>query len=111
MAELEARYESNPSYGWRRALTAEPVVLGRVPGDGGWSTEWDNFISRQHATLTWDGHALHVEDEHIAELRYVNCRDGSIPGLPARPWASVYVVLKPGIAWDVKTGTHQIDPP
>src|SRR5438270_729632 len=32
MAELEARYENNPSFGWRRALSAEPVVLGRVPG-------------------------------------------------------------------------------
>ena len=60
MAELEARYESNPSLGWRRTLPAEPVVLGRVPGDGGWATEWDNFISRQHATLTWEGNRLHV---------------------------------------------------
>jgi adenylate cyclase len=61
MAELEARFESNPAYGWRRALTAEPIVLGRVPGEGGWATEWDNFISRQHATLVWEGNRLHVQ--------------------------------------------------
>jgi adenylate cyclase len=61
MAELEARFESDPAHGWRKPLVpGEPIVLGRHPGDDGWPTEWDNFISRQHATLTWDGGALHV---------------------------------------------------
>jgi adenylate cyclase len=61
MAELEARFESDPVHGWRKALPAgEPVVLGRHPGDGGWPTEWDNFISRQHATLIWDSGILRV---------------------------------------------------
>src|SRR5262249_13872747 len=61
MAELEARFETTPSVGWRLTLPGGPVVLGRVPGDGGWATEWDNFISRQHATLTWEAGRLHVQ--------------------------------------------------
>jgi adenylate cyclase len=61
MAELEARFESDPVHGWRKPLQpGEAIVLGRHPGDGGWPTEWDNFISRQHATLTWDGGILKV---------------------------------------------------
>ncbi|HEY1379002.1 MAG TPA: adenylate/guanylate cyclase domain-containing protein [Gemmataceae bacterium] len=61
MAELEARFDTDPALGWRKPLpVAAPFVLGRHPGDGDWQTEWDNFISRQHATLTWDGARLHV---------------------------------------------------
>jgi hypothetical protein len=52
-----------------------------------------------------------IHSEHIAELRYVNCNDRSIPGLPPSPFASVYVVLKRGYGWDSKDGTHQIEPP
>lgn len=61
MAELEARFETDPAQGWQRPLTAgETFTLGRHPGEGGWPTEWDNFISRQHATMTWDGQKLQV---------------------------------------------------
>ena len=61
MAGLEARFESDPVHGWRKPLPAgEAIVLGRHPGDGGWPTEWDNFISRQHATLAWEGGMLRV---------------------------------------------------
>lgn len=49
--------------------------------------------------------------DHIAELRFVNCGDRSIPGLPPSPFASIYVVLKRRIGWDNKIGTHQIEPP
>jgi hypothetical protein len=52
-----------------------------------------------------------IHADHIAELRYVNCNDRSIPGLPSSPFASIYVVLKPGIEWDIKGGSHPIDPP
>ena len=62
MAELEARFETDPALGWRKPLpVGEPFVLGRHPGDGGWPTEWDNFISRQHATLVWEAGRLHVQ--------------------------------------------------
>jgi adenylate cyclase len=61
MAELEARFETDPTQGWQRPLAVgESFVLGRHPGEGGWPTEWDNFISRQHATMTWDGSKLLV---------------------------------------------------
>src|SRR5947199_10859420 len=61
MAELEARFETDPSQGWQRPLAVgESFVLGRHPGDGGWPTEWDNFISRRHASMTWDGAKLLV---------------------------------------------------
>jgi adenylate cyclase len=67
MAELEARFESDPNHGWRKPLPAgDAFVLGRHPGEGGWPTEWDNFISRQHATLTWDGGMLHVNRKPTA---------------------------------------------
>jgi adenylate cyclase len=67
MAELEARFESDPVHGWRKPLpVGDALVLGRHPGDGGWPTEWDNFISRQHATLTWDGGTLHVARKQSA---------------------------------------------
>ena len=48
-----------------------------------------------------------IHSEHIAEVRYVNCLDNSVPGLPERAWASVYVVLKPGILWDYKRGSYE----
>lgn len=49
-----------------------------------------------------------IRAEHIAEIRYVNCLDHSIPGLPAQAWPTVYVVLKPGYGWDFKQGTYQL---
>ena len=50
-----------PTTGGARPLpVGEAFVLGRHPGEGGWQTEWDNFISRQHATVKWDGGVLHV---------------------------------------------------
>src|SRR3954447_4916185 len=67
MAELEARFETDPAQGWQRPLTAgESFTLGRHPGEGGWSTEWDNFISRRHATMTWDGSKLQVVRQQSA---------------------------------------------
>jgi hypothetical protein len=50
-----------------------------------------------------------IKSEHIDEVRYVNCMDDAIPGLPPKPWPSVYVVLKPGVAWDLKRGSHVVD--
>src|SRR5438874_5858341 len=60
MAELEARFETDPSFAWRHALPAGPFVLGRHPGEGDpWATPWDNFISRKHCTVQWqDGRLL-----------------------------------------------------
>jgi hypothetical protein len=49
-----------------------------------------------------------IRAEHIAEIRYVNCLDNSIPGLPEQAWPTVYVALKPGYGWDVKKGTYQL---
>jgi hypothetical protein len=53
----------------------------------------------------WDN----VHAEHIQELLYVNCFDGSIPGLPKLSWPAVYVVLKPGYDWDAKQGSFKVD--
>jgi hypothetical protein len=53
----------------------------------------------------WDN----VHAEHIQEVLYVNCFDGSIPGLPKLSWPAVYVVLKPGYDWDAKQGSFQAD--
>lgn len=50
-----------------------------------------------------------IHAEHIQELLYVNCFDGSIPGLPKLSWPAVYVVLKPGYDWDEKQGSFKVD--
>ena len=60
MAELEAKNEQG-GYGWRKPLPAEPFILGRHPDDKNWATEWDNFISRRHATLNYKEGKLHVQ--------------------------------------------------
>jgi len=73
--------------------TTRPPTQARVYVNGRWvPPEWDPWNS--------------VSSDHIAEIRYVNCNDTSIPGLPPVPWASVYVVLKPGFVWDLKNGSH-----
>lgn len=53
----------------------------------------------------WDS----IHAEHIQEVQYVNCLDGSIPGLPKLPWPAVYVVLKPGYDWDPDQGSYAVD--
>jgi adenylate cyclase len=60
MAELEARNEQG-GYGWRKTLPTDPFVLGRHPDDRNWATEWDNFISRKHATLHYRDGRLHIQ--------------------------------------------------
>jgi hypothetical protein len=72
----------------------KPPYKARVYINGKWfPPEFDPFNS--------------IHAEHIEEVRYVNCLDNSIPGLPERAWASVYVVLKPGILWDYKRGSYE----
>ena len=67
MADLEARYENDPQFGWRRKLPDTPILLGRHPGTpDGWATEWDNFISRQHANLKWADGKLTVQKRPTA---------------------------------------------
>lgn len=67
MADLEARYENDPQFGWRRKLPDTPILLGRHPGTpDGWATEWDNFISRQHANLHWADGKLTVQKRPTA---------------------------------------------
>jgi adenylate cyclase len=45
---------------WRRMLPVDArLVVGRQAG--GWSTPWDDRISREHASLQWNGKHLSVE--------------------------------------------------
>lgn len=60
MAELEARNDQG-GYSWKKSLPTEPFVLGRHPDDRNWATEWDNFISRRHATLHFRDGKLSVQ--------------------------------------------------
>ncbi len=48
-----------------------------------------------------------VRAEDIAEIRYVNCWDRSMPGLGTNN--AVYIVLKPGLDWDWGLGSHPAD--
>jgi hypothetical protein len=45
-----------------------------------------------------------IRSEHLAEVRYVNCWDTSMSGLGTNN--AIYIVLKPGIAWDWGRGSH-----
>ena len=75
------------------ARRGPPIPPARVYVDGVWAFDgnpWEN-----------------IQADHIAEIRYVNCLDNSIPGLPERAWPSIYVVLKPGYIWDIKWGSHE----
>ena len=45
-----------------KPLPAEPFVLGRHPDDRNWATEWDNFISRKHASVHYRDGKLHVQN-------------------------------------------------
>jgi adenylate cyclase len=59
MADLIAQ-GARPEHNWRRPLpTDQPVVIGRDAPP--WSTAWDDFISRRHATLTWCNGELEVQ--------------------------------------------------
>lgn len=69
----------------------------RVYVNGRWApNEWDPWNS--------------IYADHIAEIRFVNCMDSSIPGLPEQAWPSVYVLLKPGYAWDPRNGSYWAEP-
>lgn len=65
MAELEAVFDDKATRsrkGWRHPLPDNaPKKIGRVPGEADW---WmpDPLISSFHATVTWDGSKLTVEE-------------------------------------------------
>lgn len=48
-----------------------------------------------------------IKAEHIAEIRYVNCWDTSMPEIGTND--AIYVVLKPGVEWDWKNGSRVAD--
>ncbi len=45
-----------------------------------------------------------VKSEDIADIRYVNCWDTSMPDVGTND--AIYITLKPGVNWDWKTGSH-----
>ncbi len=45
-----------------------------------------------------------VKSEDIAEIRYVNCWDTSMPDVGTND--AIYITLKPGVSWDLKNGSH-----
>ena len=66
------------------------------------------YVNGRRAPREWNPwDSIHAE--HIQEVQYVNCLDGSIPGLPKLPWPAVYVVLKPGYDWDADRGSYAVD--
>jgi hypothetical protein len=67
------------------------------------------YVNGRRIPRMWDPwNSIHAE--HIQEIRFVNCLDSSIPGLPEKAWPSVYVLLKPGYAWDLRDGSHLVEP-
>ena len=58
MSDLIAQ-GSQPQDRWRRPLPADmPQVVGRQAG--GWSTPWDERISRRHVEVCYQSGSLHV---------------------------------------------------
>jgi hypothetical protein len=68
------------------------------------------YVNGRQFPREWDPWDM-IHAEHIQELLYVNCFDGSIPGLPKLSWPAVYVVLKPGYDWDAKQGSYKVESP
>ncbi len=67
------------------------------------------YVNGRLVHADWDPwNSIHAE--HIAEIRYVNCMDNTIPGLPEKAFPSVYVLLKPGYAWTPRDGSFEIEP-
>ncbi|HTM52448.1 MAG TPA: adenylate/guanylate cyclase domain-containing protein [Pirellulales bacterium] len=65
MADLIAQ-GADHQHRWRRTLLpGHQVLLGRAPNC--WPTSWDDRVSRQHASLVWDGERLKVRA--LAEAR------------------------------------------
>jgi hypothetical protein len=91
---------ATPAPSSRGNIRMRPASLGsiRVYANGQWVFPTPGFspLSEMHS-------------EHILELHFVTCLDGSIPGLAPKSWASVYLTLKPGVAWDVKRGSYIAD--
>jgi hypothetical protein len=48
-----------------------------------------------------------IKPEHIAEARYISCWDTSVPGIGGQD--AVLIILKPGIAYSRKRGSHVVD--
>jgi hypothetical protein len=89
-----------------------PIVRGRIPPRRGTTrppTQARVYVNGRWIPPEWDPWNS-ISSDHIAEIRYVNCNDKSIPGLPERAWASVYVTLKPGIGWSLRTGSYVLNP-
>lgn len=50
-----------------------------------------------------------IKPEHIAQMRYANCWDTSVPEIGTDN--ALYITLKPGIEWDWDLGSHPADQP
>lgn len=85
------------------------LVPGRIPQRIRRPTVIHVYVNGKHFPGEWDPWGS-IASEDIDEVRYVNCNDKSIPGLPARAWPSLYVVLKPGFDWDAKRGSYRVTP-
>jgi hypothetical protein len=97
-------YQSNKclSRPGKGMFTRGPIPGPRLDyGLGGIET----YVNGKWIPREWDPSHL-IRSEHIAEVRFVNCFDSSIEDLPPQPWASVYVTLKPGIAWSLARGSY-----
>ena len=83
-----------------------PLVRGPIPATRDDLLKMEVYVNGRWVPPEWDpGHLIH--SEHIAEVRYVDCFDKSMPGLPQLPWGALYVTLKPGIDWNLKRGSFE----
>ena len=60
--------------------------------------------SRKIGPPAVDSTLASIKAQHIAEIRWVDCNDHSLPGMGSNN--AIYIVLKPGIGWDFKRGSY-----
>jgi hypothetical protein len=82
----------------RAARSAANRAIGRVP----------HYTPLSTVPVTVQSALAKIRPEHVEEMKYVDCRDTESTDF-AHGQNAVFVVLKPGIGYDMQTGTYVIE--
>ncbi len=81
-------------------MASRAPVFGYRPATG----YMTRVASRKMGPPALDSTLASIKAQHIAEIRWVDCNDTSLPGMGSNN--AIYIVLKPGIGWDLKRGSY-----
>jgi hypothetical protein len=115
LADVVGKLRPDIAYQSRKCLSSPalgPMTRGSIPRGRlvGTPKGVEVYVNGRHVPAEWDPWDM-IHAEHIEEVRYVNCFDRSIPDLKALPWPAVYVVLKPGVDWNLSRGSFVVASP